>query len=169
MKKKKRHRKKEWKNTHRYRKEKWEKANSIVVIVVIVTRRCHFWCVSRYTYSYYERRCVYIRNSHLVKPSYKYTWRNRYYFNGLSMIFTVKSNVCSSLFLSLITLVFSYSFFSTMYLTFFLLLEIGLLAQSPALLAAVVRSMHAFALFLGIQRHAAVVMTTTTILLRINI
>jgi hypothetical protein len=81
------------------------------------------------------------------------------------MIFMVKSNFSFVLNNSRFVLLF----FSTMYFAFFLLLEIGLLAQSPALLAAVMRSVHAFALFLGIQRHAAVVMTTTTILLRINI
>jgi hypothetical protein len=43
-----------------------------------------------------------------------------------------------------------------------LLLEIGLLSRSLAPVVGVVRSVHAFALFSGIQRHAAATMTATT-------
>jgi hypothetical protein len=43
----------------------------------------------------------------------------------------------------------------------FLLLEIGLLSRSIAPVVAVVKSVHAFALFSGIQRHAAAAAATT--------
>ncbi len=63
-----------------------------------------------------------------------------------------------------------------MYLAFFVIRNWFALSLSRSLapvVAIVVRSMHAFALFSGIQRHAAAMMTETTataiLLLRMNI
>ena len=82
------------------------------------------------------------------------------------MIFTVKSIVYSILFFTSYNFRFLLLFFSsTMYLAFFfLLLEIGLFSHSSVLVVVVVKNVHAFALFSGVQRHATAAMTATTIL-----
>ena len=97
----------------------------------------------------------------------------QFYQGSIHYLDIVKSTVCS-ISLYLITLILFLLFTLIVYLPFFftyiyIIRSRFTLSLSPRSFVAMVRSMHAFALFSGIQKHAALVTTAIALLLRMNI